>query len=196
MLKSEKRKKKSPLSMKIERRREKEKFLRKGSRLAIDLSSYRDEKKRGDVEEEPRQENPRSLLTLSLSLAKEGWIYTKEKEKKNGIIVSAVETRPAGRESSKVSPRITRVYGVSVSRLGHACRVGVERGTRRHARVFSLSLASDPAPDFQEFNLSSSLHVTRSFILIIPPPYHRLYSFNLNRPLLGKSSISLKLNPT
>lgn len=194
MLKSEKRKKKSPLSMKIERRREKEKFLRKGSRLAIDLSSY--EKKRGDIEKEPRQENPRSLLTLSLSLAKEGWIYTKEEEKKNGIIVSAVETRPAGRESSKVSPRITRVYGVSVSRLGHACRVGVERGTRRHARVFSLSPASDPAPDFQEFNLSSSLHVTRSFILIIPPPYHRLYSFNLNRPLLGKSSISLKLNPT
>lgn len=194
MLKSEKRKKKSPLSMKIERRREKEKFVRKGSRLAIDLSSY--EKKRGDIEKEPRQENPRSLLTLSLSLAKEGWIYTKEEEKKNGIIVSAVETRPAGRESSKVSPRITRVYGVSVSRLGHACRVGVERGTRRHARVFSLSPASDPAPDFQEFNLSSSLHVTRSFILIIPPPYHRLYSFNLNRPLLGKSSISLKLNPT
>lgn len=134
---------------------------------------------------EPRQENPRSLLTPSLSLAREGWICTKEEEKKNGIIVSAVETRPAGRESSKVSPRIaTRVYGVSVSRLGHACRVGVKRGTRRHARVFSLPPASDPAPDFQPLNLPSSLYVTPSFILIFLLPHRHfvnLYKFKINQ---------------
>lgn len=56
------------------------------------------------------------------------------------------------------------IYGVSVSRLGHVCRVGVERGTRRHARLFSLPPASDPTPDFQAFNLSSSLFLAQLFL--------------------------------
>lgn len=94
--------------MKIERSRAKEKFVRKGSRLAIDLSSYR-VTVRKNTEKEARQENPRSSLNpVSVSGERRMEAYTKEEEKKNGIVVNAVETRPAGRESSKVSPRITR----------------------------------------------------------------------------------------
>lgn len=116
---------------------EKEKQRNKKS---IDLLSRHDEKKHGDVGTETRKS---SIVVNSVSVFGDRRmdIYTKKEKKKNGIIVSAVETRPAGRESRRRKFRLeslaTRVYRVSVSRLGHACRVGVERGTRRHARVFS-----------------------------------------------------------
>lgn len=91
---------------------------------------------------EPRQENSRSLLTPSLSLAREGWICTKEEEKKNGIIVSAVETRPAGRESSKVSPRITRDSSLWSLRFETRPRLSRRRGAWHaspRARILAAS---------------------------------------------------------
>lgn len=55
-----KRDKKSPISMKIERSRGKEKFVRKRSRLAIDLSSYRVTVRKNT--ETPRRKRDKKIL--------------------------------------------------------------------------------------------------------------------------------------